>query len=84
MATVLLGESMKPLAATLLRGPTRTALRVCDSRVVERTITGVSNASEISNASLMKSCASCASDGSSTGTPAKRANRRVSCSFCEE
>ena len=47
------------------RGPTRTALRVCDSRVVERTITGVSNVSEISKASLTKSCASCASLGSS-------------------
>ena len=66
------------------RAPTRTALRVCERRVVERTITGVSKSSEISKASLVKSCASCASDGSSTGTLAKRANRRVSCSFCEE
>ncbi len=44
----------------------------------------MSNVSESSKASLTKSCASCASLGSSAGTPAKRANRRVSCSFCEE
>ena len=58
--------------------PTATGLRVCDSRVVPRTITRVSNCSEISKASRVRSSASCASLGSSTGTVANwRKCRRV-------
>ena len=56
----------------------RTALRVCDSRVVARTITGVSKVSDRSKASLVKSSASCASLGSRIGTLGERAvNARV-------
>ncbi len=39
-------------AAALVRSPIATGLRVCDSRVVLRTITGVSKVSDRSNASL--------------------------------
>jgi hypothetical protein len=84
MVTVFEDRSTKPLALGSWRGPTFTTLRVCDRRVVERTMTGVSKLSEMSNASLVKSCASCASEGSRQGTLASRANSRVSCSFCEE
>ena len=64
------GFSRKPRAAARARSPSATGLRVCDSRVVPRTMTGVSNCSEISNASRVKSSASWASLGSSTGTVA--------------
>ena len=73
MVTVRVGWSMKPLPGGTRRGPTFTTERVCDRRVVERTITGVSNRSDISKASAVKSCASCASEGSRQGTPASLA-----------
>ena len=58
-------------------------LRVCDSRVVLRTSTGVSKRSLSAKAWRVMSSASCASDGSRQGIMASRQNRRVSCSFCE-
>ncbi len=64
------GFSMKARVGGSLRSPSTTGLRVCESRVVERTITGVSKVSESSNASRVNSSASWASLGSSTGTVA--------------
>ena len=48
--TFLAGSSWKPRGAASWRGPTRTRLRVCDSRVVLRTTTGVSKRSLSSKA----------------------------------
>ena len=68
--TFLDGFSMKGRCGGSWRSPIATALRVCDSRVVARTITGVSKSSDRSKASLVKSNASCASLGSRIGTVA--------------
>ena len=81
--TFFFGSSRKARGAGTWRVPSRTTLRVCDSRVVLRMITGVSNRSLNSKAKRVNSSASCASDGSRQGTMARRQNSRVSCSFCE-
>jgi len=49
--------------------------------VVIRNIPGIRQRSEISIARPVISYASCESDGSSMGTPAATAYRRLSCSF---
>ncbi len=66
------------------RSPGSTTPRVCASRVVVRNITGVSNRSLASNASLIIARASAASAGSKSGTLAILAKYRLSCSFCDE
>ena len=54
------------------------------TRVVGRTMTGVWKRSESSNAAFTMSYACSGVAGSSTGTFANAANRRVSCSVCDE
>ncbi len=81
--TFFLVSSRNPRGGGTSRAPRRTTLRVCDSRVVLRIITGVSKRSLSSKAKRVNSSASCASDGSRQGTMASRQNSRVSCSFCE-
>ena len=67
------GFSMNGRGGGSLRSPSATGLRVCESRVVLRTITGVSKVSDRSNARRVKSSASCASLGSRIGTVASDA-----------
>ena len=69
---------------TFSRSPSSTRLCECATRVVRRRMTGVSYVSESEKASFANSFASALSEGSSTGTCALTAVRRVSCSFCEE
>jgi len=66
------------------RSPSTATLLPWAVRVVIRSITGASKVSLISSAAPTKSLASAESLGSSMGILAKAANRRLSCSFCDE
>ncbi len=66
------------------RSPSSATLLPWAVRVVIRSMTGESNVSLISSAAPTKSLASAESLGSSMGIRANAANRRLSCSFCDE